>query len=296
MKLESILKNFLPSSISPKSIESFANNVETFGKIIAGLLAIFYVAGLILFGLYHSNLHIRSIELLQVRYLFVGFYYFAFMFCHLAVPIWWIKRIWLKILYLLSFLLLVIFLNPIHNTYLSYLIEKAASGTSYFEFKSSHISVLNGNLIVLVTSFILAPVALFVAVYVPKLIKIKQLRILFVVLVLFAFGFNYQIFTKNVFPFIPDGIGGGQPPIVHIVFADDVPYEVTSNFDLAGQVSGFLGDYYYGRLVYIDNDSVFLQEPFWYANYVYEIQRKDIIMLEYKEYNPAELGQPGLIP
>lgn len=296
MKLESILSKFLPSSISPKSIETFANNVEIFGKIIAGLLAIFYVTGLIIFGLYHSNLHIRSIELLQVRYLFVGFYYFAFLFLHLAIPVWWIKRIWLKILYLLGLLFWVIFLNPIHNTYLSYLVEKSASGTSYFEFKSTYLSVLHGNLIVLVFSLLLAPIALYVSITVPKLAKTINFRLGTIILVLFAFSFNYQIFIKNVFPFIPDGIGGGQSPIVHIVFAENVPYEVTSNFDIAGQVSGFVGDYYYGKLVYINNDSVFLQEPFWYAQYVYEIQRKDIIMLEYKEYNPAEIGQPGLSP
>jgi len=296
MKLESILSKFLPSSISPKSIEAFANNVEIFGKIIAGVLAIFYVAGLIIFGLYHSNLHVRSIELLQVRYLFVGFYYFAFLFLHLAVPVWWIKRIWLKILYLLILLTWVIFLNPIHNTYLSYLVEKSASGTSYFQFSSNQLSNLNLNLIVLVMLFLIAPIAVFIAVIFSKFTKTVNLRWFIVVFVTFAFSFNYQVFAKNVFPFIPDGIGGGQSPIVHIVFADNLPYEVTSNFDLEGQVSGFVGDYYYGKLVYVDNDSVFLKEPFWYAQYVYEVQRKDIILLEYKEYNPAEIGQPSLFP
>lgn len=229
-------------------------------------------------------------------YLFVGFYYFAFLFLHLAVPVWWIKRIWLKIIYLFIFLIGVVFFTPVNNTYLNFLLSEKVLGTSYFEFKSDYLSVLNGNIIVLIISFLLAPVLIFASTQITKIIKTEELRPVLIVFVLFALNYNYQIFTNNIFPYIPDGIGGGKSPIVHIVFADNVPYEVTDNFDLAGRVSGFVGDYYYGELVYIDNDSVFLKEPFWYAKDVYEIQRKDIIMLEYKEINPAEIGQPYLIP
>lgn len=296
MKLESILSKLLPSSISPKSIESFANSIETIGKITAGLLAVFYVVGLVIFGLYHSKLHIRSIELLQVRYLFVGFYYFVFLFLHLAVPVWWIKRVWLKIVYLSIFLIGVVFFNPVNNTYLNFLFSKKILGTSYFEFKSDYFSVLNGNIIVLIISFLIAPILIFASTQITKIIKTEKLRPVLIGFVLFALNYNYQIFTNNIFPYIPDGIGGGESPIVHIVFADNVPFEVKDNFDLEGRVSGFVGDYYYGKLIYIDNDSVFLKEPFWYAKDIYEIQRKDIVMLEYKEINPAEIGQPYLIP
>lgn len=296
MKLETILSKFLPSSISPKSIQDFANTIETFGKIVAGMLAIFYVTGLIILGLYHSGLHVRSIELLQVRYLFVGFYYFAFLFLHIAYPVWWIKSIPLKLIFVFMFLAFVIFLNPIHSTYFGYLADKSALRTSYYEFQPLHITILNGNLSALSIGFISTPLAMFLFVTLSKSSNAKIFSPILIAIVLFVLSFNYQIFTKNIFPFIPDGIGGGKSPIVHIVFADSVPYDVTSNFDLVGQVSGFVGNYYYGQLVYVDNESVFLKEPFWFADTVYEIQRKDIIMLEYAEYNPAEIGQPGLYP
>jgi hypothetical protein len=293
MKLENILSKFLPASISPKSVERFANNIETFGKIIAGLLAIFYVVGLLIFGLYHSNLHIRSIELLQVRYLFVGFYYLAFLFLHLAFPVWWLRRIWVRIIYFILLLTWVIFLNPIHNTYLTYLFDKRTSGTSYFVFKPDHLAILNSNLSVLILLFLSSVAAIFFSVVLFKVGKLRTVAIIFIVA---ALSYNYQLFRDNVFPFIPDGIGGGQSPIVHIVFTDDLPDEVKSNFDLAGQVSGFTGDYYYGKLVFVDHDSVFLKEPFWYSTRVYEIQRQDIFLLEYTDYNPAEMGQPGVSP
>lgn len=292
MKLENILNKFLPSAFSPKSVESLANTIEFLGKVIAGLLAIFYVAGLIIFGLYHSALHIRSIELLQVRYLYVGFYYFAFLFLHLALPMWWIKRIWQKIVYLLVILVFTIFLNHVNNIYLSYLVSKLMFGKSYFEFKD-YSDILNGDLIVLTSQFLLAPVALFFATVTNKA---EKLRAVSIVLLLFALGYNYTIFTTNVFPFIPDAIGGGQSPIVNIVFDKNAPNEVTSNFDIGRIFPGYPGKYYFGQLIYMDGNSVFLKEPFWYSNDVYEVQRKDIIMLNYKEYNPVELGQPGLLP
>lgn len=296
MKLESILSKFLPSSMSPKSIENFANNIETIGKIAAGLLAVFYVAGLVIFGLYHSKLHIRSIELLQVRYLLVGFYYFAFLFLHLAVPVWWIKRIWQKIIYLFVFLTWVVFFDPINKTYINSIISDKILGSSYYEFRSEYISVLNGSIIMLIISFLIAPIIIFFSVNVGKRINSEKLSPILIVFILFALSYNYQIFTQNIFPYIPDGIGGGEEPIVHIVFAENVPYEVADNFDLQGRVSGYVGDYYYGKLVYIDDNSVFLKEPFWYSSDVYEIQRKDIIMLNYTGFNPAEIGQPYLIP
>ena len=256
------------------------------------MLAVFYVAGLIIFGLYHSGLHIRSIELLQVRYLYVGFYYFAFLLLHLALPIWWIKRVWQKIGYLLILLIFTIFLNRVNNLYFSYLTSKWIFGEYYFEFQK-YSYVLIRNLIVLTGQFFLAFAALFFATVINK---IEKMRPLFILLLLFAVGYNYNIFVNNVFPFIPDAIGGGQSPIVNIVFADNVPREVTSNFDIVVVVPGYSGDYYYGQLIYMDNSSVFLKEPFWFSDDVYEIQRNDIIMLNYKEYNPAEIGQPGLFP
>lgn len=290
MKLEDILKKFLPSTISPKSIESLADNIDRFGKIGAGLLALLYVTGLIIFGLYHSSLHIRSIELFKVRYLFVGFYYLTFLFLHLAFPQWWLKRFWQKIVYLLVMLVVVVFLNDVHMIYLTYLVDNWTSGTSYFEFSPDHQSILNGNLILLVGIFLFTPFLFGSAIRMAKSVKTKQLFLLF------ALIFNYSVFTMFVFPYIPDAIGGGQAPIVNIVFDKDVPYAVTNNFDISGNVPGFVSPYYYGRLVYMDDNSIFLQEPFWFANDVYEIQRDDIIMMRYTDFNPAEMGQPGLFP
>ncbi len=296
MKLEQIIKKFLPASISPKSIESLSSSIENIGKSIAGLLAVLYIAGLIIFGLYQSALHIRSIELLQLRYVFVGFYYFTFLFLHLAYPVWWIKRIWIKIVYLFFLLFIIIYINPINNVYFNYLLMKWSSGASYFEFKPDNITILNNNLILLAGQFLFASGAIFVFKKVVKIDGLKKLHHIFIVFPLFAFFFNYQIFMNNIFYFIPDAIGGGKAPIVHILFNENLPYEVTSNFDLYSHVSGYTKNYHYGQLVYIDDNSVFLKEPFWYTEDVYEINRKDIIMFEYTDYNPAEMGQPGLFP
>lgn len=292
MKLENILTKFLPSSFTPKAVESLANNIEFLGKLGAGLLAIFYVVGLIIFGLYHSALHIRSIELLQIRYLYVGFYYFVFLLLHLILPFWWIKRTWQRLVYLFILLCFVIFLSRVNNLYISYLTSKWFFGVSSLEFQRYGDVLING-ISLLAAQFLLG---LFMALSATIFYKKENLRYPFILSLLTAIVFNYNIFVRNIFPFIPDAIGGGQPPIVNIVFADNVPRVVTSNFDIVGIVPDYSSDYYLGRLIYMDDNSVFLKEPFWYSNEVYEIQRKDIIMLNYKEFNPAELGQHLMLP
>ena len=193
-------------------------------------------------------------------------------------------------------LVFIIFLNRVNNIYFTYLIDNWFSGKSYFEFKPDHIGILNGNLIVLVTAFMFAPLIFNFSIYAGKIMKLKKGQPLFVLFILLAVALNYQVFTQFVFPYVPDAIGGGKAPIVYIVFEENIPYEVSSNFDIGGRVAGFSSPYYYGQLVYMDNDSVFLREPFWFSSDVYEIRRSDIIMLSYREYNPVEMGQPGLFP
>jgi len=295
MKLEDTLKKFLPKSISPVSIESLANNLENIGKAGAGLLALLYVVGLIIFGLYHSALHIRSIEFFKVKYLFVGFYYFAFLFLHLFYPTWWIKKSPAKILYLFVALIVIVFLNDVNNTYLTFVMDNWISGKSYFEFKNDHISVINGNLSILVMAFLLAKIALSLAIK-AKQSNEKSMQNISFLLIASAIIFNYMVFTKFVFPYIPDAIGGGKAPIVSIEFNKDVPFAITSNFDIEGKVPGYTSPFYFARLVYKDNNSVFLMEPFWFSNDVYELQSSDIRMIWYTDFNPVQLGQPGLFP
>jgi len=296
MILESILNKFLPSTISLKSVENLASNIEKIGKISAGLLALLYIVGLIIFGLYQNAQHIRSIELFKVRYLLVGFYYLAFLFLHLVFPQWWIKRLWTKIIYWLVLLVIIIFLNNANHTYLTYLINKSNSGTSYFRFKPGDISILNGDLILLVMMFLSVPWVFGYSIRLAKLAHSRGEQQITILFVLFSFIYNCNIFTMFIFPYIPDAIGGGQAPIVHIVFDKDVPYEVTTRFDMEGKVLGYSTPWYYGKLVYMDNNSVFLQEPYWYSHNVYEIRRDNIIVLQYTDFNPAEIGYPGLFP
>ncbi len=53
----------------------------------------------------------------------------------------------------------------------------------------------------------------------------------------------------------------------------------------------FIGPYHFAKLLYMDGDSVFLKEPFWYSHRIYEIKRSYINAFVYSTYNPVDIGQ-----
>jgi hypothetical protein len=155
MRLEDFFKKFLPSTVSPNSFENIIINFEQIGKICAGLLAVFYVVGIIISGLYYSSLNVRSIELFKVRYIFVGFYYILFTFLLLVYPNWWIKRLWVKIVYLFVFFGFIFSINlAIKRYYIDFLLQKLITGTSYFQFKNGEVALISGDLLELIILYL----------------------------------------------------------------------------------------------------------------------------------------------
>jgi hypothetical protein len=124
-----------------------AQEIETLGKIGAATVGLFYVVGLIIFGAYYSQLHIRSIELFKVRYLFVGFYYAVFLFMHLFLQHRYLKRWWLKVIYLAVLLFLLILLDDVYNTYFNCLVSMRMTGESFLRFEPQHMQLILLNLI-----------------------------------------------------------------------------------------------------------------------------------------------------
>ena len=294
MNLEKLLSNLVfGTSEPPLPFKKFGEKIETYGKIGAGILALFYMAGLIIISFYHSTLHIRSIDLFRVRYLFVGFYFFVFLFLHLFFQYRYLKNWWLKIIYFGLFLLILAFWTDANNYYFSSLFSIWRTGTSYFKFEPVQIQIITGNLITTLGSAVVAPISFTFAIFAyNSKIKQKVIRISALFLLFFAIQISYSIFTNYIFPNIPEALGGGKPPIVRITFSDNVPESVKFNFDISNRVRGYLGSAYYARLVYVDDKSIFLQEAPWYSTWVYELKRDQIEMLRYTEFNPVEMGQP----
>ena len=274
MNVEALLKKFLSSIISPESAESLAGNFESIGKLIAGLLAIFYVVGLIIFSLHYTSLHIRSIELFKVRYIFVGFYYLLFLFLNLLYPQLWLQSLWKKIGYLVVLLVIIILLNY----------ESIASLSAWIYFRRVAPSHFLVELKELISTVLTLLALLLISISFSELFiklarsanKAKPGAIFLVVIALFS---NYSIFSRFLFPYIPEAMGGGQTPFVTMSFEkfpfENLPDALARDFPICSKELCF------GRLVYTDGDSVFLQGPFWYSDEVYEVRRSDIITLHY---------------
>lgn len=289
MKLEDILKRLLPTTMSPKSVEGIASNLEQIGKLSAGLLAIFYVVGLIIFGLYYSSLNVRSFELFKVRYIFVGFYYLAFLLLHLVYPHWWIKRFWAKVLYFLILAALIIGLlnfDRIRSLYFliiyPIILPLPLDGNDA-EFEILAILKYFGAFLML---FFLSTIIFSYSLGMAENLGRKVSGRFFVFFIFFAIALNYFIFATFFFPNIPAAIGGGQAPFVSIVFDTGVSNEITKYFNVTSTES------YFGRLVFMDNNSVFLQGYSLQKPDVHEIRRSDIIMIS---YGPSNEGMMEII-
>jgi hypothetical protein len=294
MKFEDVIRKFLPKTFSPASIESIAKTLESFGKTGAGILAILYVVGLIIIGLYNSSLHIRSVELFKVKYLFVGFYYFTFLFLHLIFPKWWSKKVTARVLYLLLIFTIIIFLNEVNNRYLVFILENWIYGNSFFDFKKIDIYAINKNFGVLAIVFIFANIIFSTAIKTKKENGESVSSVNFWLITL-AVILNYFTFIKFVFPNIPDTIGGGKAPIINIEFSENVPQAITGNFDNSDEL-GAPFPYYLARLIYKDGDTVFLSGLDWLTDDVFELKSSDIRMIRYIGFNPLEMGQSGSSP
>lgn len=268
-----------------------AAKLESIGKLSAIAVAILYLIGLLIFGLYYSGLHIRSIELFRVRYIFVGFYFVLLTLVHLVIPQFFLKRWWLKILYVLFMPIPLIMLDEVFRRYIQYKLQRWASGSSPLQFSPVEIQIVTGNLIALVASALASPPVFFL---VPPAFRYvysaaRRLAPLALGLLLFVLANECSIFITFMFPNIPEALGGGSSPIVQIEFNEKTPYSIKSTFDISIKAH-YPGSPYWGRLIYSDGGSLFLKEAAWYSTNVYEIKREYVDSLQYSQFNPAEMG------
>lgn len=95
------------------------------------------------------------------------------------------------------------------------------------------------------------------------------------------------VFGTNGYQRIPLALGGGDFPVVRIQFTDDAPYPVTMNFDASYGDSKYQGHRYWARLVHREKDTLYLASPFWFHKTVYEVRSKDIVLMEFGDFNPT---------
>jgi hypothetical protein len=136
-----------PSSTpeNPITPADILKHAETIVKLGTAVLGVFYVAGIIVFGAYYSNLHIRSIELFRIRYFFVGFYFCMFLYLFFVFPQFNLKRIWTKILYYAAFILFFILIDNAVSIYFNHLSSIWIFGSSYYKFTADQISIIWGR-------------------------------------------------------------------------------------------------------------------------------------------------------
>lgn len=295
----------LPSSPNnePKnniSVSDILKHSETIGKLGTTILGVFYVAGIIVFGAYYSNLHIRSIELFRVRYFFVGFYFCLFLYLFFVFPQFNIKRAWAKILYYIVFVIFFVLIDNAVSVYVNHLLSVWITGETYFKFTPSQISIIWGRGVITISLSISTLLSYGYSIsffnqaskqiFQEKISSNKAQAYIFLVA---SFILGLSLFINSIFPNIPDALGGGKAPLVSLEFKKTTPYSTTINFDISA--SSKLEIYpHWARLVYVDSDSLFLQSAFWFSDEVYEVPRDDVELIRYETYNPVEIGSPYL--
>src|SRR5262245_20565950 len=142
-----------PNTKNEKPKQSFADKVQLIGKMLGGLLAFTYLVGLMIYTLHLYSMYVRSIELLRIRYIFIGFYFLLFLVIQLAVPFALLKRKWVIVAYLFILLFTIIISDDSFLAYIQFKIEMWTSGKSYFHFNSSEVSIVKGNLLSLCMLF-----------------------------------------------------------------------------------------------------------------------------------------------
>lgn len=275
--------------------KEIAQDVETMGKWGVAILGALYVIGLVIWDAYFSGLNIRSIELLKVRYLFVGFYFYFFTAAHLLVPHKYIKQRWLRIVYVFIFSFSLVWLDDVFAAYLGNLVNTWLIGKSYFRLPPELALYVVGSLLTLFAAALFLPVAFNITFRRFKQNKFGRVAGL---IFLFFLCFEYGIFAHWLFPNIPEVMGGGKPPVVRLEFSNDAPYSVTNNFDVSKVAEYYkgVGPVYYAKLIYVDDSSVFLQEAFWYSKKVYELRREQVELLAYESINPVALERLFALP
>jgi len=278
------------------SFGEIADSVEKFGKIAAVGTGILYVLGFLIYANYYNKLHIRSFELLQTTYFFAAFYYLTFLAINIGVPWWLLKRWWSRTIYGVALSVVLFLFNGVNRLYLQSRIEIAYKGHSYFNFTPAESSIIVPNAILLPFAILGSILMLSFAKRAWTLIATspddrKKVGVLRVGLLVGALWFNWQVFADNLFPYIPEPLGGGRPVIVKLEFSDDVPDSMKSNFDTK-ETQLYSTPQYYAQLIYMDDKSVFLKEANWYTDWVYEFRREQILALRYTKFNPLEMGQP----
>jgi hypothetical protein len=280
--------SILSKKWSDLSFSEIVDEIEKYGKAAAVAAGVVYAIGLVIHTSYYNHLHIRSFEILRAKYIFVGFYYILFLALQVFVPVFLLKKWYLRALYLMLFVLILFSFNDVDMAYLQYLIEVKWRGGSYFEFNKAQSSIVIPNAIFLVLGVVFAPLLLVTQIKNEDKEKLASLLLIIVVLPL-----NWIVFTNDVFPIIPDQFGGGKAAIVKIDFASEVPLTAKIGFDVHMPEKYYPEPQYYGRLIYMDDHSVFLKEANWFSRDVYEFQRDQIKVLRYESSNPREMGMPA---
>jgi hypothetical protein len=276
-------------SESQLGTDALLGAVERYGKASVTLAGALYVSGLIASIWYYSSFHVRSIELLRTQYILTGVWYWIVLLLHVAVPQFILKRSWQRILYMLFGLAVLLSLQSSFSVYLQTLVQRALGSKPYFEFTAAERSDLKGDMLVVVISYLFAPI-LFWSGYSLYVNASRKWGALFIV---WSLWFNLHLFSGYVFPNTPQTLGGGEPAIVEVYFKEGVSAEAKREFDVSRDLTTYDEPFYVARLVHMDEHTIFFKTPRWFQNDIFEFDRDQIQMLRYRSNNPIDFGTPN---
>lgn len=267
------------------SKKSLSEIKELSMSAIAFLTALSYVIGFLSFTFLDLSYNIDNLELLKAKYILAGVYYLIFYFILLILPNTIINSIYKKLFYYLVVSLIIYLLNENHQNYTFFLFEHIISGSSkaysfesffQFRFVFEFFSIL----------FLISICAILFIAGKKKFLDTSGKRSPFFVIL--SIPLSLIIFINYLLVEIPKSIGGGEAPVVRIEFTPDTPHSLTLHFDLSKYTNG--GYQFYAKLLHQNSDKIYLTPVPWYSHSVFEIDNKNILFIEYSDYNPAPMG------
>jgi hypothetical protein len=266
----------------PVQRKDLLDEIERIGKFAAAAIGVLYATGLFIQTLYFSELHVRSLELLRLNYVLVGFYYLLFLGLTAGAPNF-IKDRARRITLVISLIVYLVLFDPVTAFFLRTVIERIfLSGAPQ----------LTGNFYVNGFSWIVLE-TLICVIAIPvlsnNLRKIKSFptlderaKIYFVIGLFICITFNLALFYRIVFKQVPETMGGGKPVAVEIFLATDTPAPILEHF----QGNGFPisdANHFEANLIYTTDAVIFFQETGRQVSKVYEMDRTLVRMIRYVE-------------
>jgi hypothetical protein len=254
--------------------------IDEWGKYAAIGTGVLYAVGLIVQNLYLSDLHIRSLDLIQAKYILVGLYYAIFVLLTWLLPAMMSSKSDRTAICILEIAGMILMDNRSRN-YLGHLVQRIiildfpAGSNHYYSIETLAL------FLIIFSNLVAIPLGVYALrkLFFQKTVETLQRRDYFALL-LFSMLCNFLLFYGYIFRSLPEALGGGRPTQVEIFLAKDTPDALKEFFNKEGVLDTGRSDVN-AYLIYNGEQSLFFKKNDLSSSKVYEIDRSLVNLIQY---------------